>query len=392
MLIAHGEQLVVKAEVFDRNGNFSRSIFANNTASPQPHEIELIHRNVNGDIINTKSIPFRSFTANWAIFQYQNWSNAAFAYLNTAGASGTSHLSEVYIDCPYNNDNGGIQVGRSSSSPTVSDYGLTTKIANGVTTNQLDYSATVFEAPTYVAPYYSMTIRRVFTNYSGANVTVRETGIVGNTSSTFVTTAGYLLAHDTVDYNGDAINLIIGHEQSFEVKYKFRYDISSGFTSNYLKYLYAWMDTGNKNYDLIMTNGAVTANPSVQAKCGGYVLTTAGTYGTNTTGIVVGKGTAVAQYTDFQMDDTISHGSTTGKLLYGGQEYNVPVVDATGTYYSLKRAFVNDSAVAVDITEAGIIGTDEGAQNILHTHINFTGLTLQPTESVRIIFTFRTDV
>lgn len=392
MLIAHGEQLIVKAEVFDRNGNFSRSVYANNTINPQPHEIELIHRNALGDIINVKTIPFRSFTTNWAIFQYQNWSNATCTYLNTAGASGTIHLTEMYIDCPYNNDYGGIQVGRSSSSPTVADYGLTTKIANGVGTNQLDYSATVFEAPTYVAPYYSMTIRRVFTNYSGADVTVRETGIVGNTSNTFSTRTGYLLAHDTVDYNGDVINLVIGHEQSFEVKYKFRYDISSGFTSNYLKYLYAWMDVGNKDYDLVMTNGAITVNPTVQYGCAAYLLTTAGTYGTNTTGIVVGKGTAIAQYTDFQMDDTISHGSTSGKLLYGGQEYNVPVVDSDGTYYSLKRAFVNDSAATVNITEAGIIGTDYKGQNILHTHINFTGLALQPTESVRIIFTFRTNV
>lgn len=392
MLIAHGEQLIVKAEVFDRNGNFSRSVYANNTINPQPHEIELIHRNALGDIINVKTIPFRSFTTNWAIFQYQNWSNATCTYLNTAGASGTENLVDMYLDCKYNNDYGGIQVGRSSSSPTVADYGLTTKIANGVGTNQLDYSATVFEAPTYVAPYYSMTLRRVFTNYSGADVTVREVGLVGNTSSTFKTAAGYLLAHDTFDYNGDAISIVVGHEQSFEVKYKLRYDISSGFTSNYLKYLYAWMDVGNKNYDLTMTNGAVTADPTFQSECCRYILTTAGTYGTNTTGIVVGKGTAVAHYTDFQMDDTISHGSTSGKLLYGGQEYNVPVVDSDGTYYSLKRAFVNDSAATVNITEAGIIGTDYKGQNILHTHINFTGLALQPTESVRIIFTFRTNV
>ncbi|MCL7393199.1 MAG: hypothetical protein LZ162_06200 [Thaumarchaeota archaeon] len=81
------------------------------------------------------------------------------------------------MNAPDNNDSFGIWVGSGSTPVSPTDYNLSSKIPHGSGSGQLDYE------PHTVTSSYSSTssyaeIARSFINRSGANVIVREVGIV----------------------------------------------------------------------------------------------------------------------------------------------------------------------------------------------------------------------
>jgi hypothetical protein len=80
----------------------------------------------------------------------------------------------------------GVVVGTGTQANDVGAYALQTPIANGTGAGQLQYGAVSVTSPTTVGQKRQMTIARVFTNNSGASITVNEVGLViyGNNGST----------------------------------------------------------------------------------------------------------------------------------------------------------------------------------------------------------------
>ncbi|RLI87201.1 MAG: hypothetical protein DRP01_02525 [Archaeoglobales archaeon] len=71
------------------------------------------------------------------------------------------------------NDDGGLLVGTGTTEPTRDDYALESKIPHGTGAGQLYYYTTsIIHGPDYVE------VRRTFANQSGADITVREVGLV----------------------------------------------------------------------------------------------------------------------------------------------------------------------------------------------------------------------
>ncbi len=93
-----------------------------------------------------------------------NWVSQGANYIQTALA-------------PQGDDSFGIQVGTASQSVTQDDLQLVAKIPNGASSGQMEYSATTY---TYSDTALTMTITltRSFDNYSGADITVNEAGLM----------------------------------------------------------------------------------------------------------------------------------------------------------------------------------------------------------------------
>lgn len=384
MLVSHGLKVQAEAQVFDRYGKFKYSVLSGNDNNPAPNEIEVTIRNSDNSINKIEKYPFRSFVSNWTLVDAEAYGNTTQSKTRTTGNIFSANDWYGYIvNASYTTSNAGIIVGGSSTPASNTDYNLYNKYNNGVGTNNFDYSSCIVESPNYVDPYYNLVVRRVLTNYSGAALTIREIGLTGAHYNNF--DAGYILlmARDVVDYYGNTINLSVLHNQSLEIKYIFRFSSTSGYLQNYFSRLYSWFR--NASSLLTKTNGS-----SLSTTATWDILNASASYGNSNYGIVVGKSTDVPVYTNFQLGDSIVHGDTTGKLLYGGMEYSSPVIETSSSYHQIRRAFVNDTEDDITINEAGVVGS-HSSNYVMFNHVPFDAIVLQPTESIRIIFTYSVD-
>jgi len=151
---------------------------------------EIIVKDKNGKTIKKFRRKSKSFVKNFAIMIRNlfviplNTYDSNSMVLDTAGinrgypyASSLSNKA-MAVDAGTGNDTYGIVVGTGTTSPTVDDVNLVSKIANGTATGQLSYGSTTVEYVTTTATQSQFRIIRTFTNNSGANITVNEIGII----------------------------------------------------------------------------------------------------------------------------------------------------------------------------------------------------------------------
>lgn len=86
---------------------------------------------------------------------------------------------------PAGNTNYGPVVGTGTGAYDFDNYALGTLIAHGTGSGQLGYSITTFNAPTTSGNDRYFEIIRTFQNNSGAQITVNEIGLYGNSSSVY---------------------------------------------------------------------------------------------------------------------------------------------------------------------------------------------------------------
>ena len=86
----------------------------------------------------------------------------------------------VNMDCEADagNDDYGIVVGVGSDPVSPSDYALSSKIAHGTASGQLQYGECSFEVLETVGQTVSVKVKRAFTNGSGADITIYEIGLI----------------------------------------------------------------------------------------------------------------------------------------------------------------------------------------------------------------------
>jgi hypothetical protein len=92
---------------------------------------------------------------------------------NTKNGGGTP----MAANAPDNDDSFGIVVGSGTTPVSTSDYNLASQISHGTSSGQLDYDAHSFVS-SYASVSSYVEISRVFVNKSGADVVVREVGLV----------------------------------------------------------------------------------------------------------------------------------------------------------------------------------------------------------------------
>ena len=87
---------------------------------------------------------------------------------------------QMALNAPDNDDSFGICVGSGSTPVSVTDYKLSSKIPHGTGSGQLDYETHTVTS-SYSGTYSYVEIARSFVNRSGADVMVKEIGLVART-------------------------------------------------------------------------------------------------------------------------------------------------------------------------------------------------------------------
>jgi hypothetical protein len=130
----------------------------------------------------------RSFVKNFLLWVYAQLANDTTNQGKTTANVNTSFLlsSSLRVNGSAGTDTQGIVVGTGNTAVTSSDYKLQTIIAHGTGSGQLQYAVQVFNTPTTDATGTQFVLTRTFTNGSGAQIDVYETGIYAlNSASTF---------------------------------------------------------------------------------------------------------------------------------------------------------------------------------------------------------------
>jgi len=107
-------------------------------------------------------------------------------------------ISGIPLNAPSGTDSYGLVVGTGTASNTTSTYALQNKIAHGTGAGQLLYGSHTFEPVTVSGSTVYFRIIRVFTNNSGASITVNEVGLYTMTSNQATSTGIHCIARDLI--------------------------------------------------------------------------------------------------------------------------------------------------------------------------------------------------
>ena len=162
-------------------------------------------------------VPFRRRTAHSFLIAYARMlylkfvSAANQSITNTAGASQTVYS---WTFCDVNTSAGtstnGLVVGTGTNVVALADTALQTQIAHGTSAGQLDYGASVVNAPSSDSTSTSLILTRVFANSSGGSITVREIGVYAGMLITTGATQRFCIVRDLATIaltNGDQLTL-----------------------------------------------------------------------------------------------------------------------------------------------------------------------------------------
>jgi len=136
--------------------------------------------NGTGRLLSRKRIKCHSYVGNIINILYEHFNfSATTSFKDTSGTLQTPSAGGVILaNAAAANDNYGVLVGTGTGANDVSAYALGTKIANGTGAGQLQYGAVSITTPATVGQKRQITVARVFTNNSGASITVNEVGLV----------------------------------------------------------------------------------------------------------------------------------------------------------------------------------------------------------------------
>ena len=112
-------------------------------------------------------------------------------------------------------DNHGVVVGSSNTGVLFNDYSLIAPILNGGGGGQLSYARVDAAVDSWADPVFTIGHARTMTNSSGGDVTVRESGIIGEFDGTRMTLTCRDVFSDVVVANGETIEV----DYQFQVTY-----------------------------------------------------------------------------------------------------------------------------------------------------------------------------
>ncbi|RLE87271.1 MAG: hypothetical protein DRJ67_05130 [Thermoprotei archaeon] len=120
----------------------------------------------------------------------------------------TQDLGSIRVTAVGGDDSYGIVVGSGTTPPTPGDYTLESKIPHGTGAGQLSYGETGVSAVSVKGNDIYLYIDRTFTNLSGADIDISETGLIGwNTSADHVLLARDVFSPPLTVADGAAITI-----------------------------------------------------------------------------------------------------------------------------------------------------------------------------------------
>jgi len=184
-----------------------------NNYSPKDWTLEGSNDDSTWDVIHTVTNQ-----TGWGYYEIRTFTpdvmTTAYRYFRLNVSSNVNHSYYLYVAelVLYRTSSGTVP------SVTINDYRLNNLISHGTGTNQLQYSAETFGAPSTDASKTTMVFTRVFTNQSASSIAIKEIGMVISRWSAFITSTNntykLLIARDVLD---PPITLAVG--ESVTVNY-----------------------------------------------------------------------------------------------------------------------------------------------------------------------------
>jgi len=176
-----------------------------------------------------KWTPSKSLVKNFMAFIYANLRGGSYGATNTGGSAVTIQIVEqeyqprataICANGEAGDSNKGIVVGKGSTPVTNDDYALEEQCVHGEGTDQLLHSATSWSGLDIEGDYVVATAERVFTNNSGAAITLNEIGMYVYAWYAY---SSYLRNIGTIMILRDVISaLTVNHLQAAGVQYKIK--------------------------------------------------------------------------------------------------------------------------------------------------------------------------
>lgn len=411
-LKSHDIKLGVSAKIFDKNGKLKEERFypspnsALNSCNVFDNKINIEVKDAENNIIQIQDIPFRSYNYNYAA----HWTAGGLFQANlpdvvTGFTSGVGNptvgRSQYDLVASAGTTNKGIIIGTGSISASCQDVKLGGLITHGTGSNQLYYNIMTFPGTVDVSGSgYKTRATRTFSNYGSESVFVKEFGLATdlnwyNLGFGYSTEA--LIARDTSDITGSALNIEVPPSGTLTIHYDFEVNPESGFNKNWITNIrYELAD------NLAMTNviNIVSSSGAISYNVKQFEFDTATTGSIK--GIVCGSGSTAVTLDDFRIG-LIQNGTAAGNLVYGQHAYTQIAVRSLTTGSSeanVRRNFTNNSGGSVDINEVAIYASDDTSYPItttdcwMPTRFLTAGITLEDGETVefRFVFLFEYDV
>lgn len=316
-----------------------------------------------------------------------NTLNVSKTPIPTATDHATSRYANLNLKALDDNDAYGIVVGTGTGAESNTDYALGTKIAHGSGAGQLDYGPQSFVEPYVNGAYCDLVLSRTFYNGSGSPITAYEFGVYIKTTCS----GGSFYFCIIRDMEAAGKTVLAG--DSMVVQYTIR--VGSGFTRTFLYALLSFFnDTNYTRNEVAGTPGSIvedTGSATVVGMADGYLGANNPT-NNDDFGLVIGSGTAVEDFEDYQLAAKIENTAIT----YLNQSWTTTAVVGANVDLVLSRSFYNDKAASVDINEITFQahdGANHGAPGIALIRDKLTGtVTIAVGDTGTIQVTFRTNV
>ena len=350
----------------------------------------------------------------WTITAYttNQWTLDGSTFTNTYIGGGIGSFYGVsQSNTLYNGSlkNAGMLVGIGSTTPTISDVVMDQQILDGSSTGKLVYNAYTTSQDTNDSTSAQVTTTQTFTNNSGSSVVVNEIGLLMNYYYNYPNTWSILVARDVV-----AGGITVATGKTLTINYRIKTILAvtgdtGGFIASFMRLMYSQIAATTRSlYDI--TNTSITISNSVVnllvTSAGGPGVTTrylsTNTLKSENLGIQVGSGNSAVAMGDYALGTKITHGKSTGQLLYHGtflDDYTESNPDAT---FTISRIFENASGGNVTVKEIGIYAGAAG-QNIavidvpaysaciIH-NLLATPITLSDGDVMKVIYTLKVTV
>lgn len=380
---SHKFEMQVEVVHFDKQDNI-KNIYLYPLSYVKEDEIS-IEVLQDKEVIKEFSFPVRSFVECFGrhFASYFSGKDSTMTKVDGTTISTSIDMADPFnINASAGTGSFGMWLGIGITAVAFTDVQAPNKIANGTGTGQLLYGNTTVGSSSVVITGYSLAIQRLFTNNSGADIRIRETGIISQDSGG----NQYLLLRDRINENGVDIDLTLSNGQSVNVTYKFYVDSTGYLNENFLKGLssaFGGISTGFKTttYDTV-------GSQSIQFTTGANWAVSAVTATIDTWGIVVGSGSAsISPGATYKLAAQIPHGTGVGTVYYDvGEGEDLSITTGTGSVI-FKRKFINQSPSSSVITETGIYmhGEAKSGGNFVNSSNNKICILRTPIDTIDLL-------
>jgi len=140
----------------------------------------VVVRDRHGKIVSRERRRSKSFLKQWNQTVYIQVTGGPLAVVGTNGELGTASSADgnnFFMKEAAAVDYGGSVIGTGDTAVAIDDYALETQIVEGAGVGQMNYQACTVATSVVSAPNCGFVVSRAFVNNSGAEITVRESGL-----------------------------------------------------------------------------------------------------------------------------------------------------------------------------------------------------------------------